>query len=161
MVLIRAPPSGRIIKAVCISLYLRKPQMPWHSELTHANVRHLNLTIFCVGKPRDPLTQRTQFLFVFFHALISFSEIAGGDWSSLWSCHRAASELTLPLLHSAMFSVPFGRNNSWRWERSNECGLTTQIGRNVRGDAIFSGYTPDRNRKRQMTCLLKTNKHLT
>lgn len=44
MVLIRAPPSGLIIKAVCISLYLRKPEIPWHSELTHANVRPLNLS---------------------------------------------------------------------------------------------------------------------
>lgn len=118
MVLIRAPPSGLIIKAVCISLYLRKPQMPWHPELTHANVRLLNLTIFCVGKPSDPLTWRSQLLSVFFRSLISLSEIAGGDWSLFRSCHRIASEFTLPLLHSAVFSVPFGRNNSWRWERS-------------------------------------------
>lgn len=50
MVLIRAPPSGLIIKAVCISLHLRKPQMPWHSEPTHTHVRLLNLAIFCVGR---------------------------------------------------------------------------------------------------------------
>lgn len=41
--LIRAPPSGLILKAVCMSLSLRKPQIPWHSELTHSNVRLLNL----------------------------------------------------------------------------------------------------------------------
>lgn len=42
MVLIRAPPSGLRVKAICISLNFLKPQMPWHSELNIANVRHLS-----------------------------------------------------------------------------------------------------------------------
>lgn len=157
MVLIRAPPSGLIIKAVCISLHLRKPQMPWHSELTHTHVRHLNVTIFCVGKDLvwPPHSKESTPIRLFFHSLISLSATAGGDWSLFQSCHRVASGFTLPLLHSAVFSVPFDRNNSWRWERSNECRLTSQTGRNVGGDAIFSGCTPDRNRKSKTAILLK------
>lgn len=147
IVLIRAPPSGLIIKAVFIFIYLPKPEMPWHSEFTHANVRILKLVILCVGKSSDLLIWRGQLLSVFFYSLISLSEIAGGKWSLFWTCHRVAFDLTLPLLHSAVFSVPFGTNNSWRWERSNECRLTSQTGRNVRGDAIFSGCTLDRNGK--------------
>lgn len=146
MVLIRAPPSGLIIKAVCIFLYLRKPQMSWHSELTHANVRLLKLVILCLGKSSDLLIWRSQLLSIFFHSLISLSEIAGGDRSLFWSCHRVESDFTLPLLHSAVFSVPFGTNKSWRWERSNECRLTSQTGRNVRGDAIFSGCTQEQEK---------------
>lgn len=53
IVLIGAPPNGLIMKAVLsTSLYLWKPQMPWYSEVTNANVRLLNLTIFCVGKTK-------------------------------------------------------------------------------------------------------------
>lgn len=50
MVLIRAPPSGLVIKAICISLYFCKPQMPWSSELTYASVRPLHLTYLLCGK---------------------------------------------------------------------------------------------------------------
>lgn len=130
--------------------------MPKHPELARANVRPLYPYYLLCGRSQWPsrLKDSTP-IHLFLHPLIYLSEIAAGYWSLFRSCHRVESKFTLSLLCSAVFSVPFGKNNSRRWERSNKRRLT---GRNVRGDAIFPVCTLDRNRKRRITTSLKVKK---
>lgn len=82
LLLIRAPPSGQIIKKdVCVSLYILKPQIPQHSELAHTNVSYL----LCGGKTSNPppslSVKGVHSYQSVFHSFIPLSEIAGGDWS--------------------------------------------------------------------------------
>lgn len=159
MVLIRAPPSGLIVKAVCISVSLREASDAQASR-AHMCQRKapLPLLSFVWEILVAPSLEGVSSYPCFLHPLIYLSEIAAGYWSLFQSCHRVESKFTLSLLRSAVFSVPFGKNNSQRWERSNKRGLT---GRNVRGDAIFSVCTLDRNRKRRKISLLKAKNHPT
>lgn len=71
MVLISPLSSGLRVKAIFISLYLRKPQMPWHSEQNITNVRLLRLASHVWSPHLKELTP----LFPFFDLCI---------WDSSW-----------------------------------------------------------------------------
>lgn len=94
MVLISAPPSGLIVKVVCLSLPTEAPDaLVFRAH--HCQCKALQL-FRLANAVCAPLRSRSRLLSVLFPSLVFLFETASGYWSFFWSCHRDPSDFYTP-----------------------------------------------------------------